>query len=131
MVSIMTPERAPVRHLNVPLEEGLYLRLRAEAERTGRPATRIVREAIVRLLEEAIRGAIHEGIASYAAAIAGSRDDLDPDLEDAAVELLRDGDAEAGAPATVREKPHGRARKRGAAGKGRAKGRRKGLGDPA
>lgn len=95
-VKIMSPRGALARHLNVPLEEDLYLRLRAEAERTGRPATRIVREAIERFLEDTRRLAVHEAIASYAAAVAGTRDDLDPELEAAAVELLRDGDAAAG-----------------------------------
>ncbi len=99
----MSEKRTATRHVNLPLEEDLYLRLRAEAERTGRPATRIVREAIERFLEERRRTTIHEAIASYAAAVAGSRDDLDPDLEAAAAEFLRDGDAEVDGPDGPRE----------------------------
>lgn len=111
-----------MRHLNVPIEEDLYMRLRAEAERTGRPATRVVREAIVRLLEEVRREAVREGIAAYAEAAAGSRDDLDPELEEVGLELLRDGDAEVEAP-MVREKPAAEPRKRRRAGKRKAKSR--------
>jgi predicted transcriptional regulator len=113
-----------MRHLNVPLDDDLYQRLRAEAERTGRPATRVVREAIVRLLEEARREAIHEGIVTYAAAVAGSRDDLDPDLEETArAELLRDGDAEDARPAVVREAPRAKKGKRRTPARRKAKGR--------
>jgi hypothetical protein len=102
----MSEKRVVTRHLNLPLEEGLYLGLRAEAERAGRPATRIAREAIERFLEEVRRTATHDAIASYAAAVAGGRNDLDPELEAAAVEFLRDGDAEKGGiPAQVHEKP--------------------------
>lgn len=119
----MSERQAAPRHLNLPLDEDLYQRLRAEAERTGRPATRIAREAIELFLEEARRAAVHEAIASYAAAAAGTSDDLDPELEEAAVEFLRDGAAESGdVPAAIREKPQVRTprqTKRRAAGKRR------------
>lgn len=101
MVEMMT-KKTNARNLHVPLEAELYERLRAEAERTGRPATRIAREAIERFLAEMRRTAVREAIASYAAACAGSKDDLDPELEAAAVEFLRDGDDEAGG---IREEP--------------------------
>ena len=48
-------------------------------------------------LEDARRREIHEAIASYAAAAAGTADDLDPLLEDAAVEFLQ-GDSERESP---------------------------------
>jgi hypothetical protein len=92
----MSGREAATRHLNLPLSEALHQRLREEVERTGCPATRIVREAIERYLEDARRGAVHEAIASYAATAKGSTDDLDPALEQAAVEFLRDGEAEEG-----------------------------------
>jgi predicted DNA-binding protein len=85
----MARRNTAIRRLRLPLDESLYLRLRAEAERTGRPAARIAREAMQRFLEEARRSAIHEAIASYALAVAGSRDDLDPELEAAAAGYLR------------------------------------------
>jgi hypothetical protein len=121
-MSTIMAQRPSMRHLNVPLEADLYLRLRAEAERRGRPATKVVREAIVRLLEEARREAVREGIAAYAEAAAGSRDDLDPELEEAGLELLRDGDAEVVAP-VVRDRPAAEPGKRRWAGKRKAKGR--------
>lgn len=84
----MAGQKAP-RKIHVPLDERLYQRLRAESERTGRPATRIAREAIDRYLEEAHRTAVHEAIASYAVSCAGTEADLDPSLEASAVEQLR------------------------------------------
>lgn len=98
----MSQRQASTRHLNLPLGEDLHRRLRAEAERTGRPATHIAREAIQRFLEDARRSAVHEAIASYAAVLAGTTADLDPALEEAAVEYLRDGEGEGEAP-VVRE----------------------------
>ena len=85
---------AAVRNLHVPLPEALYGRLRAEAERTRRPATEIAREAIELWLSDQRRAAIHEAIASYARENAGLDVDLDPELEVAAVKHLvraRDG----------------------------------------
>jgi predicted transcriptional regulator len=76
------------RNLHVPLPESLYRRLRLEAERTRRPATELAREAIDRWLVERQRAAVHDAIAVYAAARAGTTDDLDPMLEAAAIEHL-------------------------------------------
>jgi hypothetical protein len=76
------------RNLHVPLPEALYLRLRAEAERSHRPATELAREAIDRWLSDRQRAAVHEAIAAYAAECAGTTADLDPVLEAAAVEHL-------------------------------------------
>ena len=79
-----------LRNLHVPLPEPLYRRLRTEAERFRRPATELAREAIDHWLTQGRKAAIHEAIASYAAACAGSHADLDPALEEAAVEHLLD-----------------------------------------
>jgi hypothetical protein len=87
-------EKEVSRKIHVPLGERLYQRLRAESERTGRPATRIAREAIDRYLEEARRTAVHEAIASYAVSCAGTEADLDPSLEASAVEQLRADEGE-------------------------------------
>jgi hypothetical protein len=76
------------RNLHVPLPESLYRRLRVEADRTRRPATELAREAIDRWLADRQRAAVHDAIASYAAACAGTTADLDPALEEAAVEHL-------------------------------------------
>jgi predicted DNA-binding protein len=84
---------AVTKNLHVPLPEPLYRRLRAEAERTGRPATEIARDAIDRWLAEQRRATVHEAILSYARANAGSAADLDPELEAAAVEHLQDSES--------------------------------------
>jgi predicted transcriptional regulator len=77
-------------NFHVPLEREIYSRLREEAKRSGQPATIIAREAIETFLERRRREALHRDIAAYAQAVAGSSDDLDSDLEEAAVEHLMD-----------------------------------------
>jgi hypothetical protein len=75
-------------NLHVPLPEELREKLRAEARKSGQPATEIAREGIRLLLELRQREAIHAEIAAYARTVAGSRADLDVDLEAAATEHL-------------------------------------------
>ena len=76
------------RNLHVPLDEALYRRLRNEAVRTGRPATELARNAIEAALRERQRFLLHESIAAYAEAVAGTEADLDPALERAGAEHL-------------------------------------------
>ena len=75
-------------NLHVPLPEELHEKLRAEARKSGQPATEIAREGIRLLLELRRREAIYSEIAAYAQAAVGSRADLDADLEAAAIEHL-------------------------------------------
>ena len=76
------------QNLHVPLSRPLHQRLRAEAARSGKPATTLARQAIEAWIEERERQAVHEAIAEYAAAVAGSAADLDEELERAAIEHL-------------------------------------------
>jgi hypothetical protein len=62
--------------------------LRAEAERTGVPSTTLAREAVDWWLRQQFRKARHDAIAAYAAEMAGTRLDLDADLESAAIEHI-------------------------------------------
>jgi predicted transcriptional regulator len=80
--------RAPVRNFHLPLPEPLYRRLREVAAQANRPATAVARHAIGSWLRQQRRAAVREAIAAYAAGAAGSRDDLDPDLEAAALEVF-------------------------------------------
>ena len=80
--------RRHTRNLHVPLSDAAYVLLRAEAERSKQPATTLAREAIDRWLAERQRAAVHDAISEYAQAAAGTADDLDPTLEEAAVEHL-------------------------------------------
>ena len=77
-----------VRNFHVPLPEDLYRRLRKEAARLGLPATELAREAIRGALKQRQRDALREAIMRYARESAGTRDDLDIDLESAAIEHL-------------------------------------------
>ena len=77
-----------MKNFHLPLPEETYTRLRAEAERTRVSATSLAREAIDLWLRQSMRRARHEGIAAYAAEMAGTNFDLDPDLEAAGLDHL-------------------------------------------
>jgi predicted DNA-binding protein len=69
-----------LKSLHVPLSPRLHEELRREAARTGRPARELAREAIETALLERRCTALARSIAIYAAAVAGTHDDLDPTL---------------------------------------------------
>ncbi len=75
-----------LRKFHVRLPDEIYLRLRAEAERMGRPMTALARIAVEAWLEERRASALHAEIAVYAARHAGTSFDLDEELEAAGLE---------------------------------------------
>ncbi len=79
-------------NMHLPLSTDIHTRLKAEAKRSGQPATVLVREAIETWLVERERAALHHAIAHYAQAVAGTSDDLDADVEKAAAEHLLDSE---------------------------------------
>jgi predicted DNA-binding protein len=79
---------ARLKNFHLPLPEQLYVRLRREAERSGRPATLAAREAVEGWLREREQQAETDAIARYAVECAGTPADLDSELEEAAVERL-------------------------------------------
>jgi predicted transcriptional regulator len=79
----------PVRNFHLPLPEPLYRRLQDVAARANRPATAVARYAIETWLRHQRKAAVREAIAAYAADVAGSRQDLDPDLEAASLDAWR------------------------------------------
>lgn len=81
--------KSAMKNLHVPLPEPLYHRLRGEAVRSRRPATDLAREAIDLWLQEQRNASIHAAILEYAHGIAGTIDDLDPQLESASIESLK------------------------------------------
>jgi hypothetical protein len=81
-------QSAKRRNFHLPLEEDTYAKLMHEAKRVGRPATQIAREAMALGLRARQRRTLAESISAYASAVAGSKDDLNEDLERAAVEHL-------------------------------------------
>ncbi len=96
---------ADMKNLHVPLPEGMYSRLRTEAARQRRPATELAREAIDRWLLDAKRAQLNAAIEAYARQVAGTRYDLDEEMERAAVEsMVTDAD--------VLDRPKLRARRR-------------------
>jgi hypothetical protein len=84
----MEARSGDMKNFHLPLPEQTYSRLRAEAERAQVPATALAREAIDWWLRQQLRKARHDQIASYAAEMAGTHLDLDPDLEAAGIEHL-------------------------------------------
>jgi hypothetical protein len=79
---------AVMKNFHLPLPEETYTGLRAEAERTGVPATTLARQAVDWWLLQQARKTRHDAIAAYAAEMAGTRLDLDADLQSAAIEHL-------------------------------------------
>src|SRR5438552_17805560 len=79
------PQYNGMKNFHLPLPEGTYEQLRAEAERAHIPATTAAREAIAVWLRARKKAATRRAIAEYAANMAGTRFDLDPELESAAV----------------------------------------------
>jgi len=79
---------AAAHNFHVPLPAGVYNRLRSEAERQHKPATQLVKQVVEYWLEEQEKLALHEEIASYAAEVAGTSDDLDELMEAASLEHL-------------------------------------------
>jgi predicted DNA-binding protein len=75
-------------NLHVPLPGPVHDRLRAEATRSGRPATTLAREAIESWIAERERHALHREIVDYANEMARTTADLDEDLEKAGIEHL-------------------------------------------
>ena len=81
-----------MKNFHLPLPEQIYIRLRAEAERTQVPATTLAREALDGWLRQQSRKARHDAILAYATEMAGTHLDLDTDLESAGIEhLVRTG----------------------------------------
>ena len=77
-----------MKNFHLPLPEQTYIRLRAEAERTQVPATTLAREAVDEWLRQQSRKTRLEAIAAYAAEMAGTRFDLDAELESAGIEHM-------------------------------------------
>lgn len=80
--------RATVK-FNLPLTPELHDQLREEAERLGKPATTIAREAIRTVLGQRKKHQLHAEIKAFASEYAGSDIDLDADLERAGLEALQ------------------------------------------
>jgi hypothetical protein len=81
-------EGGAMKNFHLPLPKQTYTSLRAEAERTGVPATTLAREAVEWWLRQQFRKTRHDAIAAYATEMAGTPLDLDADLESAGIEHL-------------------------------------------
>ena len=91
-----TMSRSPaMKNFHLPLPDGTYDELRAEAERAQLPVTTVAREAISSWLQVRKKTARRQAVMEYAARMAGSRFDLDAVLEAAAIEELMRTDREA------------------------------------
>ena len=82
-----------MRTFHLPLPEELHEALRQEATAERRPATEVVRDALVRWIHERRHLRVADEIERFAIAEAGSGLDLDPDLEDVGIEHLLAGES--------------------------------------
>ncbi|SEJ45364.1 hypothetical protein SAMN04488058_108102 [Deinococcus reticulitermitis] len=78
-----------MKNMHIPLSEEVYAVLLAHAKATGESVTALARGAIERLAKEIERERIRSEIAAFAAEYAGTEWDLDPELEEAGLEVLR------------------------------------------
>jgi hypothetical protein len=76
------------KNLHVPLPEAFYDELRAAAREAEQPATRFAQSLMRSGLEEWRRMRRRQQIAVYAQQVAGSPEDLDPELERAGIRVL-------------------------------------------
>jgi hypothetical protein len=76
------------RNFHLPLPEALYDELRRAASEVNQPATRFAQELMRAGLDEWRRARRRQEIAAYARQVAGSTEDLDPELERAGLTSL-------------------------------------------
>jgi hypothetical protein len=79
-----------IKNFHLPLPEALYDELRSAACEVDLPATRFAQELMRAGLDEWRRTRRRQQIAAYARQVAGSSDDLDPELERAGIKSLVD-----------------------------------------
>jgi len=77
------------RNFHLPLPEDLYDELRSAAREAAQPATRFAQQLMRAGLEDWRRARRRLEVAVYARQIAGSTEDLDPELEHAGIRTLR------------------------------------------
>jgi hypothetical protein len=77
-----------MKNFHLPLPDQVYDQLKTEAQRSRIPATSMARHAIQTWLAARRKAARKQAIAAYAAEMAGTKLDLDPELEAASLELL-------------------------------------------
>ncbi|MGI8748880.1 MAG: hypothetical protein ACR2J4_11115 [Deinococcus sp.] len=81
-----------MKHLHVPLPDTLHAALMDVAKANGESATTLARQAIEDALWRRRQESLRTDLAAYASAVAGTADDLDPELEAAGLDVvLTDG----------------------------------------
>ncbi len=82
---------SPTKTLRLLLPETLYTELRSAAREARRPTTRFAQELVRTSLDQWRRARRRQEIAAYARQVAGSSEDLDPELERAGIKSLVKG----------------------------------------
>jgi len=75
----------------LPLPESRYTELRSAAREARRPATRFAQELVRACLDQRRRARRRQQISAYARQVAGSNEDLAPELERAGIKSLVKG----------------------------------------
>jgi hypothetical protein len=82
--------RSSTRNFRLPLPEALHDELRCAARDADQPVTRFAQELLRAGLDPWRRTRRRQQIAAYARQVAGTAEDLDPELERAGIESLID-----------------------------------------
>jgi len=77
-----------MKNFHLPLPDQVYDQLKTEAQRSRVPATSMARHAIQAWLAARRKAARKQAISAYAAEMAGTEFDLDPQLEAASLDIL-------------------------------------------
>jgi predicted DNA-binding protein len=83
------------KKLHVPLTAELHGSLQQISSAVGKPATVVAREAIEEHLKRLKKSVIDESIQRWALEVSGTDLDLDPELEEAAVDFLAEFNTDA------------------------------------
>jgi len=76
------------KNFHLPLPEALYDELKSAAREVDQPATRFAQAMMRAGLDDWRRARRRQEIAGYARQVAGSSEDLDPELERAGIQSL-------------------------------------------
>jgi plasmid stability protein len=87
-MSRSSADKEALRNFHVPLPEGLYEELKAEAAAGGRSANALAREAIAHWLGMQRQARVHQEVLEYATAMAGTAHDLDIVFEAASLDVI-------------------------------------------
>lgn len=94
LYKIFVMKNHQIYNLHISFPQALYRELKAESKLHKVPTTKLVREAVEIWLKRKKAATLEKSIIEYALQCAGTKDDLDEDLEEASLEVIHQIDNE-------------------------------------